>query len=50
VTKRMYAIGTLECVTRDVWAEMSALLLDFLDAITLEDLIKKYNKRREGDQ
>ena len=34
-----------ECVTRDVWDEMSSLLLDFLDKFTLEDLIKKYKKR-----
>ena len=32
---------SFECVTRDVWNEMSSLLLNFLDKITLEDLIKK---------
>ncbi len=34
-----------ECVTRDVWNEMSGLLLDFLDQYTLEDLIKKHRKK-----
>jgi Rrf2 family protein len=32
-----------ECITRNVWDEMSSLLLDFLDKLTLDDLIKKYN-------
>ena len=32
------------CATREVWDEMSSLLLNFLDAFTLEDLIKKSNK------
>lgn len=36
-----------ECVTRDIWARMSSLLLDFLDAFTLEDLIDKYRKINE---
>jgi len=31
-----------ECVTRDIWNEMSSLLLDFLEKYTLEDLMKKY--------
>ena len=29
------------CATREVWDEMSSLLLNFLDTFTLEDLIKK---------
>jgi Rrf2 family protein len=39
-----------ECVTRDVWSQMSSLLLDFLDTFTLEDLINKYKKnKRKSD-
>ena len=30
-----------ECATREVWDEMSSLLLNFLDTFTLEDLIRK---------
>jgi Rrf2 family protein len=32
------------CATREVWDEMSSLLLNFLDTFTLEDLIKKSSK------
>ena len=32
------------CATREVWDEMSSLLLNFLDTFTLEDLIKKSHK------
>jgi len=32
------------CATREVWDEMSSLLLNFLDTITLEDLIKRSGK------
>jgi Rrf2 family protein len=35
-----------ECVTRDVWDEMSSMLSDFLSKHTLEDLIRKYKKRK----
>lgn len=35
-----------ECVTRDVWEEMSLLLVNFLDAFTLEDLINKCRNRK----
>jgi Rrf2 family protein len=37
-----------QCVTRDVWNEMSALLLDFLDTFTLQDLIAKLRKKGKG--
>lgn len=37
-----------ECVTREVWSEMSLLLLNFLDTFTLEDLVKKYKKKKES--
>jgi Rrf2 family protein len=37
-----------ECATREVWNEMSLLLLDFLDTFTLDDLVKKYKKKRES--
>lgn len=32
------------CATREVWDEMSSLLLDFMDKFTLEDLMKKTRK------
>jgi len=32
------------CATREVWDEMSSLMLGFLDTFTLEDLIKKTDK------
>ncbi len=32
------------CATRQVWDEMSSILLGFLDTFTLEDLIKKSRK------
>jgi len=32
------------CATREVWDELSSLLLNFLDTFTLEDLIKKSGK------
>lgn len=35
-----------ECVTRDVWDEMSSLMTDFLENYSLEDLIRKYKKRK----
>lgn len=35
-----------ECVTREVWNEMSSLLLHFLDTFTLEDLINKYRQKK----
>jgi Rrf2 family transcriptional regulator, cysteine metabolism repressor len=36
-----------ECVTRDIWDEMSGLLTEFLDKLTLEDLIIKYKNKVE---
>jgi len=33
-----------ECATREVWDELSSLLLNFLDTFTLEDLINKSKK------
>ena len=30
-----------ECITHDVWSEMSLLLVDFLENLSLDDLIKK---------
>jgi Rrf2 family transcriptional regulator, cysteine metabolism repressor len=35
-----------ECVTREVWCDMSSLLMEFLGALTLEDLIQKYKNKR----
>jgi Rrf2 family transcriptional regulator, cysteine metabolism repressor len=36
-----------ECVTREVWCDMSAMLMEFLSSLTLEDLIQKY-KYKQG--
>ncbi len=33
-----------ECATREVWDELSSLLLNFLETVTLEDLMKKSSK------
>jgi Rrf2 family protein len=39
-----------ECVTREVWRDMSSMLMEFLDALTLEDLVKKYHDTKgEGE-
>jgi len=38
----------ISCATREVWDEMSTLLLDFLDTFTLEDLIKKSKKLKDS--
>ncbi len=35
------------CVTRDIWNDMSAMLSEFLDAFTLEDLVQKYKKSQK---
>jgi Rrf2 family protein len=37
-----------ECVTRDVWTEMSTMLMKFLDDVTLEDLIQKHKKLKSN--
>jgi Rrf2 family protein len=34
-----------ECVTRDIWDEMSGLLTEFLGSLTLEDIIMKYMEK-----
>lgn len=33
---------SLDCVTRCIWSEMSARMTDYLESLTLEDLVKKY--------
>jgi len=39
-----------ECVTRDVWSQLSSLMIGFLETMTLEDLIKNFNnKLRSGN-
>ena len=35
---------TGDCVTREVWTEMSSLLSGFLESMTLEDLVRKHKK------
>ena len=39
-----------DCVTRDVWDEMSQLITEFLDKLTLEDLMLRFRKKRESRQ
>lgn len=39
---------SVACVTKDVWDQMSSLLREFLDSVTLEDLVKKYRDRRSS--
>ena len=39
-----------ECATREVWDEMSSLLLDFLDTFTLEDLLKRSKKIKNSQK
>lgn len=39
-----------DCVTRDVWAGMSSLLLEFLDNYKLQDLVLKYKKIKGKDK
>jgi Rrf2 family protein len=34
-----------DCVTRDIWDEMSGLIIGFLDNLTLEDIIMKYRDK-----
>ncbi len=38
------------CATREVWDEMSSLLLNFLDTITLDDLMKKADKITDSNK
>lgn len=44
VTNADVCTRSTECVTRDVWTEMSTMLMKFLDDVTLEDLIQKHKK------
>ncbi len=37
------------CVTRDVWEGMSTLLRDYLDGITLDDLIRNLRDKRDTE-
>lgn len=37
-----------ECVTRDIWGEMSVKLMEVLDANNLEDLVKRYRKKQQS--
>jgi Rrf2 family protein len=50
VTNAEVCHRSTECVTRDVWSEMSSLLLEFLDTFTLEDLIKKYKYKKHQNK
>ena len=35
-----------DCATREVWNEMSNMLIEFLNTLTLEDLIQKHRQLR----
>lgn len=48
VTNAEVCHRSTECATRDVWSEMSSLLLEFLDTFTLEDLIQKYKSKKSA--
>ncbi len=37
------------CVTRDVWEGMSILLRDYLDGITLEELVRNLKEKRDSE-
>jgi len=37
-----------ECVTRDIWKGMDTVLTEYLDSVTLEDLVQKYNLKRRN--
>lgn len=37
-----------ECVTRDVWDELSALMREYLESVTLDALARRCGKRRPG--
>ncbi len=39
-----------ECATRDVWSRMSSLLVEFLEGITLADLIESYRVKKRRDE
>ncbi len=38
------------CASRDVWDQMSSLLLEFMDKFTLEDMIKRSKKMQKARQ
>ncbi|OHD66185.1 MAG: hypothetical protein A2176_08060 [Spirochaetes bacterium RBG_13_51_14] len=46
VTNAEVCNRSTECVTRDVWIQMSAHMLEFLETLTLEDLVQKYKKKQ----
>lgn len=39
---------SVACVTKDIWDQMSFLLREFLDSVTLEDMVKKYRQRKSS--
>lgn len=38
---------SLECVTKDVWCQMGGLITNFLESITLEDLMERYHRKKK---
>lgn len=39
---------SVECVTNDIWDQMSFLLREFLDSVTLADMVKKFRQRKSS--
>ncbi len=33
------------CITREIWAEMGETLIQFLDSITLDDMVRRYREK-----
>ena len=48
VTNSEVCNRSTECVTRDVWSQLSSLVVTFLENMTLEDLIVSLNKRMQS--
>lgn len=37
-----------DCITRDVWCEIAVQLKNYFDAITLQELVDNYQKKRQA--
>jgi len=33
------------CATRDIWTELTEVMIEFLDSVTLADLVERYKKK-----
>jgi len=36
-----------KCITRDIWVKINTIIVKYLDSITLEDMVLRYNKKVE---